>query len=212
MTNSSTASTFHAPCQRCGAETMHAHVGECKKTSQVDDHGVHIDFCETYALIQCQVCAQARMRRIFWNSENEESSPEYFPPGRRRNPPAWVDGLDEKYKSLLQEVYAAYDAGYMAIALMGARAALDVWVSSQTSNTNNFNAKLRNLQQVGTLSARQIELLGPTFDAASGAAHRGFKPNDADALTVIEAVEHVLQQDSLLPRIEQLKKNTPPRE
>jgi hypothetical protein len=212
MTTSNATLKFYAPCQRCGAETPHSLVGECRKVSSINDHGVQIDFCETYSLIQCNICEQARLRRVFWNSENEASPPEYFPPGRRRRPPVWVDELDEKYKSLLQEVYAAYDSGYMATALMGARAALDIWVSTQTSNSNGFNAKLSKLKQAGTLSSRQIELLEPTFNAASGAAHRGYKPNEADALTVIEAVENVLQQDSLAPRIEQLKKNTPPRE
>lgn len=211
MTTSNNASTFHAPCQRCGSETHHADIGECKKVSKINYQDVQIDFCETYTLIQCQVCEQARLRRVFWNSENDESPAEYFPPGRRRLPPFWVEGLNEIYKTLLQEVYAAYDSGYMAIALMGARAALDVWVSTQTSNTNGFKAKLNKLKEVGKLSEIQIKLLETTFDAASSAAHRGFKPNEDDALTVIEAVENVLQQDSLIPKMEQLKKNTPPR-
>lgn len=151
------------------------------------------------------------MRQVFWNSENEDSPAEYFPPGRRRRQPAWIDELEEKYIDLLHEVYAAYDAGYTATAVMGARAALDVWVSSQTPSGNNFPKKLESLSQIGSLNARQIELLKPTFDTGSGAAHRGFRPDVHDTLTVIEAVEHVLQQDLFADRLQRLKKNTPSR-
>ena len=204
--------SFHAPCRRCAADTPHQLIGECKKFDHANDGPIQIDFCETYSLIQCQVCKQGRMRQVFWNSENDDSPAEYFPPGRRRREPAWIDDLEDKYKGLLQEVYAAYDAGYTAIAAMGARAALDVWVSSQTPNIKGFSKKLEELRRLGTLNARQIELLVPTFDAGSGAAHRGYRPDVDDTLTVIEAVEHVLHQDLFAVRVQRLKKNTPPRE
>lgn len=211
MSTVDTSSKLYVPCRRCGSDTYHHQVGECVKRDQVVDQGTQIDFAETYSLLQCQVCGQARMRLVLWNSENEESSPQYFPPSHRRRPPDWVGQLDERYAAPLNEVYAAYDAGFTAIATMGARAVLDVWVSSQSSNRNNFAAKLQCLRDLGTLSARQIDLLAPSFDAGSGAAHRGYVPDLEDSLTVIEAVENVLHQELLLPRIERVKRNTPPR-
>lgn len=211
MNTVDTSKYQYAPCNGCGGDTHHDAVGVCVKRDHSMDSNVRVDFAETYSLLRCQVCQQARMRLVLWNSENDDSPPQYFPPPRRRRSPDWIDQLDEQYSALLTEVYAAYDAGFTAIAVMGARAVLDVWVSSQTSNLNNFNLKLQHLRDLGTLSARQIGLLYPTFEAGSGAAHRGYVPDLADALTVIETIENVLQQELLLPRVERLRLNTPPR-
>lgn len=200
-------------CNICGSSTLHKSRGECKAESQVTDEPscVVIRFVDTYTLLQCGVCGQAQLRKIEWNSENEEGPAKYFPPPHVRRPPAWLPELDEPHRKLLGEVYAAMDVGLYGVALMGVRAILDVWVSSQTSHGNDFPKKLEAIAALGSLSARQVQILVSTFDAGSAAAHRGYRPNLDDVTTAADAIENLLQQDLLGPRMTKLRANTPPR-
>lgn len=200
-------------CNRCHADTNHGEHGHCKKTDRVIDDAsqTEVQFAETYVLLQCQVCGQARLRLVEWNSENDASPAQFFPPPSRRRPPTWLEDLNEPLRSLLKEVYLALDAGLNAIALMGVRAILDVWVSSQTTTINNFKRKLQSLKSSSILSRRQVEVLETLFDAGSAAAHRGYTPTLPDVIAATEAVENLLHQQLLQPRIDQLKSKTPPR-
>ena len=213
MNTIDTSSTFFVHCNRCHAETHHALRGECKKTDRCFDDAsrIEIQFSETYTLLQCQVCGQGRLQVVLWNSENDESPPTFFPPPECRRPPDWLKDIEQQLRALLKEVYAALDAGMYAIALMGIRSVLDVWVSSQTSGRKDFPKKLENLVQLGSLSAKQAEILKDVFDAGSAAAHRGYAPSLTDALAATEAVENLLHQHALVPRVEALKGNTPQR-
>ena len=94
---------------------------------------------------------------------------------------------------------------------MGIRSVLDVWVSSQNSGRNDFPKKISELATLGTLSAQQVEVLESVFDAGSAAAHRGYSPALHDAIAATEALENLLHQQLLLPRIGNLKNNTPQR-
>lgn len=208
-----TSSTFFVHCNRCHAGTHHALHGECKKTDSDFDEAsrTEIQFAETYSLLQCQVCGQGRLQVVFWNSENDESPPVFFPPPECRRPPDWLKDIEQRPGVLLNEVYAALNAGMYAIALMGVRSVLDVWVSGQTPGRKNFPTKLETLVQLGGLSANQAEILKDVFDAGSAAAHRGYAPSLTDALAATEAVENLLHQHALVPRVGALKGNTPQR-
>lgn len=200
-------------CNRCHSGTQHAERGNCKKVDKAFDEASRttIHFAETYSLLQCLVCGQARMQVVLWNSESDESSAQVHPPPEIRRPPTWVEHVERPLRAALMDVYTALNAGMHAIALMGVRSLLDVWVSSNTSNDNNFGNKLAQLVALGTLSARQVELLNATFDAGSAAIHRGYTPSKVDTLSALEAVENLLQQQHLVPKIEALKGNTPTR-
>ena len=110
----------------------------------------------------------------------------------------------------MAEVYSAMDYGLYGIALMGVRAVLDVWATSQTSQ-KPFPAKLEEIAALGALSVRQIEILKSTFEAGSAAAHRGYRPSLDDVTAAADAVENLLHQDVFMPRIAKLKANTPPK-
>ena len=214
MTTIDTSSSVRVHCNRCHAETHHALCGECKTTDQCFDEAsrTQIDFAETYSLLQCQVCGQGRLQVVKWNSENDHSPPNLFPPSEFHRPPEWLNDLEQMQRFLLKEIYAALDVGLYAVALMGVRAVLDVWVSNQTSGGSNFPKKLEPLVIVGTLSMRQAEILRAVFDAGSAASHRGYAPSKPDALAAMEAVENLLQQHVLVPKICAMKDNTPQRE
>lgn len=206
-----TSSKEFLHCNRCHAGTHHKAHGECYKEDTAHDADSHTDihFRETYTLLQCQVCGQACMRQMQWNSENDASPPKFYPPPSIRRLPSWLPELDHPTRVLLKEVYSALDAGTYSVALMGVRAVLDVWVSAQTSGRNDFPKKLRELATIGTLSAQQVQVLESTFDAGSAAVHRGYGPRLSDALAATEAVENILHQHFLFPRIAKMKNNTP---
>ncbi len=202
-----------AHCNQCRGGTPHAELETCKATDRTFDEPsrTEVHFVNTYTLLQCRVCGHARLRLLRWNSENDEGPPQFFPPPTNRQPPDWLHELEDPLRALLAEVYAALDAGMYAIALMGVRSVLDVWVSDRTTDRNDFPRKLKELVTDGALSAQQVEILESTFDAGSAAAHRGFRPKPHDAIAATEAVENLLHQYVLLPRIAKLKTNTPPR-
>ena len=208
-----TTTNFQIHCNRCHAETPHASRGECRKTDSCFDEAsrTEIHFAETYTLLQCQVCGQGRLQVVMWNSENDHTPPTLIPAPECRRPPDWLSELEQPLRTLLKEVYAALDAGMYAIALMGVRSVLDIWVSEQTSAKNNFLQKLEDLANIRTLNARQVEILKGVFDAGSAAAHRGYTPSLTDALSATEALENLLHQNVLIPRVNALKGNTPQR-
>lgn len=208
-----TTSTFHVHCNRCHAKTHHASHGACKKTDSCFDESsrTEVHFAETYTLLQCQVCGQGRMQVVMWNSENDHSPPNWLPAPECRRAPDWLSEQEQPLRALLEEVYAALNAGMYSIALMGVRSVLDIWVSAQTSGENNFPKKLGALAKLGALSARQIEILNGVFDAGSAAAHRGYAPTLPDVLSATEALENILHQTMLIPRVHALKTNTPQR-
>jgi hypothetical protein len=94
---------------------------------------------------------------------------------------------------------------------MGARALLDVYVSRHSAVSNDFRKKLEDLQKAGAISAKQIEILWPTFDAGSAAAHRGYLPSEENVITALQVVENLIQQDVLGIKMQNLKTATPPR-
>ncbi|MGY8904855.1 MAG: hypothetical protein ACKVIH_09940, partial [Burkholderiales bacterium] len=57
----------------------------------------------------------------------------------------------------------------------------------------------------------QAKILASVFDAGSACAHRGYAPSLDDALAAMEALENLLHQQVLLPRVEAMRANTPQR-
>ena len=83
---------------------------------------------------------------------------------------------------LAGEVYAAIDAGLLALPLMGARAAFDRAMFLLVGDPpGGFTAKLEAMKAKERLTDRDLAILKPMIDAGSAAAHRGWLPN-ADVL------------------------------
>lgn len=201
-------------CNRCTARTSHVHKGRCDHPSEEFDEGsrTNIQFNEAYELWQCLVCGQARLQVTLWNSENDAGSPAYYPPSRIRRWPEWMSTLDDTRRWLFEEVYDALDAGANSVAIMGLRAILDVWVTSQIPGAKmGFEKKLDALVKAGTLTTRQADMLLSTFDTGSASAHRGHRPMAEDVMAAMDAVENALQLDGLAPRIARMTDNTPKR-
>lgn len=201
-----------APCNHCGKELNHWVIAERRKEdSETVDGGYTIHFTDTSAMLECRVCGEVRLRRILWNSENEGESITYAPPAMQHKKPSWHKELPSEYRYLADEIYTALDTQGLSLALMGTRALLDVYITRHAGDLNNFPAKLARLHELGALNAKQVEALTIAFDAGSAAAHRGFRPAEANVLTALQIVENIIHSDVLSQRAEELKGVTPTR-
>lgn len=146
-----------------------------------------------------------------WDSESMETSEEFYPPEVSRQKPAWAKTLPEEYGELIDEVYAALHANSGALALMGARALIDMFMTKRVGDIGGFERKLEKLVTEGFLSTKNKEVLDAAIDAGSAAAHRGHKPSKSDVGRVMDIVENVLQNDVLEDSAKALRTSTPPR-
>lgn len=198
-------------CNRCGSDTWHLIAGHTSNPSAHAENGYTIAFDELSELLQCQVCHQTRLRVTSWNSENEWGKPVYYPLAATHRPPSWLNDLPDEYRDLTKQIYAALDSQSFSLALMGVRALLDIYVSRHSGINNDFQKKLEKLASLGALSAKNIEMLTPTFNAGSAAAHRGFQPSEDQVVTALQVVENLVQQDVLGPKTQALAASVPPR-
>lgn len=199
-------------CNRCGGDTFHLIVAQRRKASsaQLED-GYEISFVEKSDFLECKVCQQTRLRITDWNSENEHHSISFIPPASKLRIPSWLNELPPEYRDLALEIYPALDAGSFSLALMGARALLDVYISRHTGVGNDFKKKLDDLCKQGALSAKHAEILWPAFDAGSAVAHRGYQPSEHNVITALQVVENLIQQEVLGVRTQKLQNETPQR-
>jgi hypothetical protein len=203
----------YAHCNRCSSDTWHLIAGQCKnKSEEILEGGDVISFAQTSDLLECKVCKQTQLRVTSWNSENEWLPPSFFPPPSKHKAPDWLHDLSPEYSKLAHEIYPALDAGSFCLALMGTRALLDVYVTRHSGVSNDFTTKLKKLQDQGAISAKQIEILTPAFDAGSAAAHRGYVPSEENIIVALQVVENLIQQDILAIKTAKLKSDTPQRQ
>lgn len=199
-------------CNRCGGDTWHLIVAQRRKETRAHlEGGYEILFVEGSDFLECQVCQQTRLRITDWNSENEHHSISFTPPASRHKTPSWLNELPPEYVDLALEIYPALDAGSFSLALMGARALLDVYISRHTGVGNDFKKKLDDLCRQGALSVKHAEILWPAFDAGSAAAHRGYRPSEHNVITALQVVENLIQQEILGIWTQKLHDETPKR-
>jgi hypothetical protein len=176
------------------------------------EDGDRITFVEKSQFLECQVCQQARLRVILWNSENEDSHITFHPPASLHKAPPWLKELPPKYRDIALQIYPTLDAGNFSLALMGARSLLDIYISGHTTVKNDFKKKLDDLCDQRVLTKPHAEMLFTTFDAGSAAAHRDYHPSESSVLTAVQVVEHLIHQDVLEPKAQKLKAETPQRQ
>jgi hypothetical protein len=90
---------------------------------------------------------------------------EYYPPPISRQIPRWCYDLPVEFPSLIQETYAALHANSKRLALMGARALVDLFINATIGDIGGFQKKLERLVETGYLSRKNMEILEPALDA-----------------------------------------------
>ncbi|WP_229217419.1 DUF4145 domain-containing protein [Massilia forsythiae] len=156
------------------------------------------------------------MRRVEWCSEDwpgETYEPTFFPPRVSRRKPAWLgrDGVESIYVGMLDEVYAALHADSRRLAMMGARAVIDVVIGRAVGDQGNFSKGLDALEKGDLIGKRDRKIIAAAIDAGSAAMHRGHQPTVDDLNVVIDIVERMIQAEILEAKAKELAATTPPR-
>ena len=153
------------------------------------------------------------MRRSSWFSEDpQETNINYYPPAVSRRIPQWARDLPINERTLLDEVYGALHAGSRRLAMMGARALIDVALVSKVGDQGTFAKTLAEGESQGYISKQNRDVPGAAFDAGSAAAHRGHNASAKEVSQVIDIVENLLQSVYVLESLaDDLRKKTPPR-
>jgi len=203
-------------CNACGQETRHD-VLKRKATETREDHGDYeVSWSRTWLLLECRGCGDVSLLRRDWCSESDPHDPDedtYYPPRVSRQRPDWtrLSSVPDEYDALLNETYIALQADSRRLAMMGARALIDIFITRKVGDVGGFEAGLKAVCDAGYLSRMNREVIEAAVGMGHASAHRGHQPTSQQANAVIDIVENLIQADVLSTTAEKLKAATPAR-
>lgn len=203
-----------AHCNKCLQETKHFVIAErSNEGSEVIDnnHLIEISWKTTYKMLECCGCEHVSLQRKFYFSECNDVEVEYYPPQISRQIPKWCHELPPEWSELLNEVYLALHADSRRLALMGARALVDLYMSEKLGDIGGFAQKIKKLEADGLISKPNKAVLEAALEVGHAAAHRGHKAKANEVNQVIDIVENLLQSHVLELSADNLKSQTPQR-
>lgn len=201
-------------CNQCGHPTKHylrlrkvVQTGE----EEIDFSGNTVSWGTTYTVLECCGCEEVTLKTEEWFSEEPGwGNVNFFPPRISRREPRFIDKLPEKYTGLIREIYAALHADSRRIAMMGARTIVDLFIEEKVGDSN-FTDGLKKLEAGGFISQKNKDAIKAAVEAGHAAAHRGHNPTEEDMATVMNIIEHLLEQGVIEASAADLKTRTPPR-
>lgn len=202
-------------CNQCLSTTKHFVVAVRSNRDESEPYGPHgecVWWDTTYKMLECCGCTHVSLERIGSFSEwDDHSETEYYPPQISRRTPTWHKELPENWHELLGEIYTALHADSRCLALMGARALIDLYMNEKVGDIGGFKAKLQALEKQSLISKPNKSVLDAALEAGNAAAHRGYKADAVDVSHVMDIVENLLHSYVLLESAEALKSKTPKR-
>lgn len=205
-------------CNECGHETKHDVVHRTDRRRMFDYDQFSVEVESVWSVIQCRGCEEVSLRRVNWCSEDDPmDGPEpctYFPPRVSRRKPAWVGRLavPSEYTELLDEIYVALHADSRRLAMMGARALIDMAITRSVGDQGGFGRGLDSLVKKELISERNRGIIEAAVNVGNASAHRGHRPSSDDVSVVIDIVENLIHNELLAEPAQALKLTTPPRE
>jgi hypothetical protein len=216
-------------CPECGKDRK-AFV-RCEHTVHDHDDAVGTSSSDTGMILECCGCGRVYFRRDFWFSEWDtigehpvtgepmlERGVEttYWPAPVNRSRPNWlakIEGADRALAHLLQELYSALDHDGRVLAAIAARTVFDR--ASELLGIDpalTFQEKLTALGANGKIAIDEKSSLGVLVDAASAAAHRGWRPTPDELATMMNVLEAFLHRSFIIGEdISRLKAAVPPK-
>jgi hypothetical protein len=155
-------------CNTCGRSTKHhilAH-RHIPGSDTTEDYG-EIHWIDDYELLECAGCETVTMRHTDWFEPTDETRVKIYPPPVARRVPTWLRSAPtlRNIRTLMQQVYSALDSNSRALALMGARAVVDIVLVDKVGTPADSlkNLKLRKLLEssagrTGTYSRPRLML------------------------------------------------------
>lgn len=208
-------------CNACGQETKHARRCELNRSSWSDSDEFSIEFGTQWRLLQCEGCEEVTLARRDWCSEDMDDYGRrggagftFFPPRSSRREPDWMKRLrpPREYGDLLDEIYVALHADSRRLAMMGARALIDLFIQRTVGDQGNFPAGLTALVEGEFLGKKQREVLEAALDVGHASSHRAHFPDQGSVATVMDIVENLIHNELLRGEKEMLRAKTPPRD
>lgn len=182
----------------------------------------------SFEVLQCCGCDTLSVRHEHWFSEWDDTDYDqygrlvmrrgikeiYYPAPTVRTKPAWSDSIsDEVLRGVLDELYAALNAGLHVLASVGARTLLDRAGHLLIGDpTGGFAGKLSALEAGDHISAQEKKTLEAVADAGNASAHRGYTPTSERLGHIVDIIENFLQRAFILTRAaEEIRRATPTR-
>jgi hypothetical protein len=108
--------------------------------------------------------------------------------------PPWSHGaVPTEIVVLLREVYGAIQVNLFWLAAMGIRSALERIIIERVKDQGNFIKNMDKFHGGGYLSERQRLALDAILEAGHAATHRGWRPSEEDINTIVDIIEHVIE-------------------
>lgn len=193
------------------------HKAASTRTFEEDDGHHSVDVGTVWEMLQCRGCDDVTMTRVQWTSEDDRQDgpvpPSYFPPRFARRMPEWFGWYKtpREYYDLLGEVYAALNADSRRLAMMGARAVIDVVIQKTVGDKGDFKKGLDALAAANHMSERDVDALATAIDVGHASAHRAHKPTLDDVNVVIDIIERLIHSEILATEAKVVKARTPQR-
>lgn len=233
---SAAAKIRKAECSKCGG------MRNCEVRGHYDERysDEHFQASTEWFILECRGCENVFVQTVGSNSEDydhyyDEDGSEairysetirYWPALSKRVKPDWMSefGIDEPDVELLEaamlELYGALDNDLRMPAAIGIRTAYDI--ASELLGTDpslTFAEKLDHLVTSGRIGIADKDRLETMVDAGSASAHRGWMPKADELNTIMDVLEHFIQEAFVAPArrkkldegAAKLKKTVPPR-
>ncbi len=204
-----------SPCNNCGHPTNHLVVAVRHFEEWVGEEeggrDLTLDLEYEYAMLECGGC-QGISLRVDEMLDGTLFSTTLYPPRVDRKKPAWSIDLPIQLQSLMTEIYAALANDSRKLAVMGARAILDIVMTEKVGRGGTFQSRLEALEAKGLIGKANREILRAALDAESGAAHRAYAPPSDIVNEIMDIIENLLEAAYIFPKsLKKLKPNTPRR-
>jgi hypothetical protein len=194
-------------CNKCGVVTPH----EVNLGAKHDDSTENWSASTRHQILICVVCSEGTYRKRVWFSEFQDPDPgadsvyedTYHPPRLKKPLPKWHDQLPETLQEVLREAYTALQHDLRYIAAIGCRTALDIAAVEKVGDVGAFVEKLKKLVADKHISEDEKELILAVSDSGDAAAHRGFKPDIAHLMTLVDVLERLLHKFYIKPKEDQ---------
>lgn len=208
-----TTSELKSHCNRCRQETSHVAVFKKQNEVSADIEGVgEIYWVTTHRLLECCGCQDISLSKAVYFSEADDIQTHFYPPRVSRHKPAWHGELPTDYEQLLVEVYSCLHADNRRLAMMGARALIDLFILRKVGDLGDFSKGMDALEKEGFISVKDRLVVKAAIEAGHAAAHRGYLPTATDLERVMDIVENIIQHDVLHESAAVLRAATPERQ
>ncbi len=215
-----------ADCPKCGPDRLAQVSGHVQR--RWDDPKAPVWATVDYRLLQCRGCEEVFLQidEIFsedtemvenssggWDEQYQRDI-KYWPTISKRKRPPWLEeitSIDGQLGGLVNDIYLALDNDLAVLSAIGMRTAIDRATELlDIDPLDTFAKKLDRLLAIGRIGQTDRETLSTLIDAASAAAHRGWRPTNEQLQTMVSIMEGFLHQSFILDRATEVLKGTVP--